>query len=227
MTQADHRAFSLESAATLTGLSERQLRDWTRDGFFCPHYWTAENASDPFRPIFYSFRDLVGLRTIALLRKEHKIPLQRIRKFGVWLNARYETPWSSLKFWISGKELYFDCPDTGASISSAPAGQTIAPQVIKLDRIAEDVDKKVTDLRRRRKDKIGHVANSKGIMGSVPTVAGTRIPTSAIWEFHEAGSSIPEIQKSYPDLTEEDIKAAIRHEENNQKQNNQKQRKAS
>jgi uncharacterized protein (DUF433 family) len=45
-------------------------------------------------------------------------------------------------------------------------------------------------------------------------VAGTRIPVGAIQRLHEDGYSIDAIIDEYPDLTQEDVKAAINHQAN-------------
>lgn len=43
-------------------------------------------------------------------------------------------------------------------------------------------------------------------------IAGTRVPTSAIWSFAEIGCSVDEIHREYPDLERADIEAALDHE---------------
>jgi uncharacterized protein (DUF433 family) len=40
-------------------------------------------------------------------------------------------------------------------------------------------------------------------------VAGTRIPTEAIWNFHAAGYDAEAIIREYPRLTPDDVRAAI------------------
>jgi len=45
-----------------------------------------------------------------------------------------------------------------------------------------------------------------------PVIAGTRIPTSAIKSFNDAGYTVDEIIEEYPDLTPEDVKAALDYE---------------
>lgn len=47
------------------------------------------------------------------------------------------------------------------------------------------------------------------IMFGKPVIAGTRIPVEIILEKLEVGQTIKEILKDYPNLTEEDIKAAL------------------
>ena len=61
------RAFSAENVSRLTGLSMSQLIDWDRIGFFRPEH-ASENRREAYSRI-YSFQDVVGLRTLAVLRK--------------------------------------------------------------------------------------------------------------------------------------------------------------
>ena len=88
--------FSADQVRRLTGLSEHQLRYWDNTAFFSP--WRLDTG--PHRPYnrIYSYRDLVGLRAVAILRNSHRIPLQELRKVGKWLSERCDTPWSSLSF---------------------------------------------------------------------------------------------------------------------------------
>ncbi|MGQ4892968.1 MAG: DUF433 domain-containing protein [Candidatus Njordarchaeia archaeon] len=46
-------------------------------------------------------------------------------------------------------------------------------------------------------------------LGGKPVIRGTRIPVTLILELLAAGMSVNEIMKEYPNLSEEDIKAAI------------------
>lgn len=54
------------------------------------------------------------------------------------------------------------------------------------------------------------VVNTK-IMGGKPVIKGTRIPVYIILEYIESGHTIQDITEDYPDLEEEDVKAAIRY----------------
>ncbi len=51
--------------------------------------------------------------------------------------------------------------------------------------------------------------NPKILLGK-PVFKGTRIPLYVVLDLLAEGETIQEIIKAYPDLTEEDIKAAIR-----------------
>lgn len=60
--------------------------------------------------------------------------------------------------------------------------------------------------------KVRIVRNPK-ILAGKPVIAGTRIPVTLILNLLAHGQTIGEIIDDYPDLTEEDIKAAVRYAE--------------
>ncbi len=199
--------FSLERTSRLTGLSVRQLRYWDETGVYSPEF-AAEDRRQPYSRV-YSFRDIVGLRTLAQLRET--VPLQELRKIGNWLKRHYDAPWSALRFSLHGKTVYFADPVTGFQVSTRPTGQTVLA-VIELEPIAQDMRRAVERLRSRDPNQIGRIARHRHVMSNVPVLAGTRVPTAAIWSFHEAGYSPQEILKEYPQLTVRDIEAAIADE---------------
>jgi uncharacterized protein (DUF433 family) len=64
----------------------------------------------------------------------------------------------------------------------------------------------------RDEDEIGQIFQHRYIAHNEPVLAGTRIRTSAIWNFHQAGYSTEEILAEYPRLTAQDVDAAIEFE---------------
>lgn len=198
-------AFTADHVCRLTGLSARQLRYWDKTGFFSP------TLLDDFpRRAFgriYSFRDVVGLRTIAILRNEHRVPLQELRRVGSWLQERHETPWSSLRFALEGRKVVFFDPEAGVAVEPTGAGQEVLP--ISLQPIAEEMSRAADRLRERNPDQIGQIVQNRYVVHNAPVIDGTRIPTSAIWNFHNAGYTAERIISEYPRLTPADVKAAI------------------
>ena len=78
-----------------------------------------------------------------------------------------------------------------------------------LERVAADVREDAERLRARAPEQIGKIEQRRTVAGNAPVIAGTRIKTSAIWNFHQAGCTIADIRRQYPRLSEKDIKAAI------------------
>jgi DNA-binding transcriptional MerR regulator len=199
-------AFTSDNVCRLTGLSAHQLRYWDATDFFSP-----ELLDDYSRRAFgriYSFRDVVGLRTIAVLRNKHRIPLQELRRVGEWLAAHHETPWSSLRFALSGRKIVF--AEGGTYVEPTSGGQTVIE--IELEPIASDMHREAQKLRERGQEQIGSVVRNRWVVHNAWVMAGTRIPTEAIWNFHQAGYDYAAIIREYPRLTPEDVRAAVEFE---------------
>jgi|1185.fasta_scaffold186858_2 uncharacterized protein (DUF433 family) len=194
--------FSADQVARLTGLSLHQLAYWRNTGFFGA-------VPEAGEPALYSFRELVGLRTIATLRK--KVPLQELRRVGEWLAAHYRDPWSSLRFWLAGRTVVFAAPG-GGLISTRPAGQTELGEEYALERVASEVRQDAAQLRDRNEHQFGRVVRTRNVASNAPVICGTRVRTSAIWNFRQAGYSVDDILREYPRLTKDDVRAAIEYE---------------
>ncbi len=79
--------------------------------------------------------------------------------------------------------------------------------------VVDDVQKDIDALRHRDDSVIGKIERNRWIAHNAYVIAGTRIPVSSIKDFHDAGYSVTKIQREFPDLTPEDIEAAIAHKE--------------
>lgn len=201
-------AFTVEHAARATKISERRIRYWDKTGVLTPSL-----ARGQRRTLFgrvYSFGDLVAIRTLAELRDRYGLPLQKLRKVGRYLSARHDNPWGSLSFSIQGRDIVFQDPDSELRLSTDFPGQSVLP--LDLVEIERQTEEGVRRLSLREPDQLGKVVQNRYVMRNAPVVAGTRIPTSAVWNFHQAGRSIEDIRRAYPRLTSEDIEAAIAHE---------------
>lgn len=205
-------AFTADHVCRLTGLSSRQLGYWDQTGFFSPTLLGGYRRRAFGR--IYSFRDVVGLRTIAVLRNIHGVPLQELRRVGQWLQAEHETPWSSLRFALEGRRVIFYDPTSGAAIEPRGAGQEVLP--IALEPIANEMRDAAARLRERQTDQIGKLARNRYVVHNAWVVAGTRIPTTAIWNFHVAGYDPDAIIREFPRLTPADVRAAIEFEQQRQ-----------
>jgi uncharacterized protein (DUF433 family) len=195
-------AFSIKQVQNLTGLSEGQLVDWDASDFFVPAF-AYENRRSPYSRI-YSFEDVVGLRTLAILR--NRVSMQHLREVAVRLKAHSGKPWSQLALYTLNGEVHFRRPTSG-KIEGVVSGQYGA--TIPLESVAEEIREKAEALKKRRPDSIGKIAQRRFVMGGVSVVAGTRIPISSIRALADAGYSVGEIIAEYPGLTKKDIKTVI------------------
>jgi DNA-binding transcriptional MerR regulator len=199
-------AFTTEHICRLTGLSTRQVRYWDDTEFFSPTM--VEGFRGRAFGRIYSFRDLVGLRVIAVLRK--KIPLQELRRVGAWLKKHHQQPWSRLKFALAGRVVVFYDPITGVPTEAKGEGQTVLK--VALEPIADEMREAAERLRERAPSQIGQIVRNRYVVHNAWTVGGTRVPTDAIWNFHQAGYDTVAIVREYPRLTAKDVEAAIEFE---------------
>lgn len=202
---AELLAFTADHVCRLTGLSARQLRYWDATEFFSPALVDGHRRRAFGR--IYSFRDVVGLRTIAILRNQHRVPLQELRRVGAWLHQHHDAPWSSLRFALLGRRVVFIEPESGIAVEPRGKGQTVLS--IALEVIANEMRGAAEQLRERSADQVGQLARNRYVVHNAWVVAGTRIPTSAIWNFHQAGYDANAIIKEYPRLAPEDVRKAI------------------
>jgi len=201
-------AFTDEQVGRLTGLTLAQLRYWDRTLFFVPSY-ADENRRVAYSRI-YSFKDVAALRTISVLRNQHNVPLQHLRKVGQELQQLSDDGWIKTTLYVLGKRVIFHDPNT-EQLREVASGQYIVPSIM-LERVFSDTKRDVANINQRPPDKIGRVERSRNVSHNAWVVAGTRIPTAAIRRFKEAGYSIEQIVREYPDLTPEDVEAALAHE---------------
>jgi len=71
------------------------------------------------------------------------------------------------------------------------------------------MDKMTTDLRSLSENYLKRIVQDPEILSGKPVIAGTRISVELILEKLAAGWSISEILENYPELTIEDIRAAL------------------
>jgi uncharacterized protein (DUF433 family) len=198
-------AFSLDRVVKLTGLTIRQLSYWDNLGFFQPQY-AAEDRRSPYSRI-YSFKDVVGLRTLGILKNRYHCSLQHLRDVAAKLTTYSKTPWADLTLYVLKKKVYFNEPETGLRRGVIDGQYALLP----ISSIMEDVRKEAEQLGRRDPEQIGQVEKRRYISHQAEVIAGTRIRVSTILHFIEAGYSNAAILKEFPSLTEADIEAAKRH----------------
>ena len=199
-------AFTPEHAENLAGISRARLAYWVRTGLIKPRFVEPERWLS--YKYLYSFRDLVAIRTLAVLR-EQGVSLQTLRMVNEQLQEHYEDPWSTMRFGMLGELVVFYDPDSGLVRDGARPPQAL----FKLDmvEIINTLRDKVGIFRGRKPEDYGRVEQVKRVMGGQPVIAGTRITANAVWNFHTAGYSAAAIGEQYPDLTGEDIQEAIRY----------------
>lgn len=213
MSAADNliAAFSEEQTERLTGVSKSQLRYWDRTNFYRPTY-AEQNRRVAFSRV-YSFKDVVALRVLNVLRNQFKISLQYLRDVSARLGQLQSDPdkWIEIKLYpLNGRVVWYE---KGSALpQEVTSGQYVTG--IELDDVVQATKKAVNNLHTPRdRTNVGRVEKSKYVVHNAPVIAGTRIPVGAIKRFHDAGYSVEAILKEYPDLTADDISAALAYRE--------------
>jgi uncharacterized protein (DUF433 family) len=187
-------------AAALAHISLRQLRYWDQTGLIVPSVKKQISHRNVVR--LYSFQNLLSLLVAAQLR--NRISLQHIRRIVAQLNQRgFEEPLRELRFATHGPNVFFQYPDGTWSGDPLP-DQVIFHQVIELEALRA----KIPTVTERDPASVGHMVRRRGVMGSKPIFAGTRIPVETVRRYLDAGYETEAIIEEYPALTPADIEAA-------------------
>lgn len=212
MDQQAAAAFTSDQALRLTGASRRRLSYWVDTGLIAPSIQRGEGRG---RVRLFSFANLLELRTAVWLRD--KVSLQLIRKIVERLREQgLDRPLSSVTFGVieyarkdgrSSYDVVLQRADARWEEWQRP-GQLIMELTVPIETFAAELDRKIAAERARR-TKVGKVERRRGVLGSTTVIAGTRIPTRAVWDLHEAGYSNDAILRSYPGLSRADITAAL------------------
>ncbi len=201
-------AFSEEQAARVTGLSKRQLRYWATTDFFKPSF-VEDNPRLP-NSRFYSFKDMVALRTLERLRVQNNVPLQHLRKVAENLSHLKDELWTATTLYVLNRRVILVNSETGQP-EEVVSGQFVLG--IPLSDIISETKDNVAALRRRSPESIGKLRRHRSIVRNAWSVSGTRITVGSIRRLHEDGYSVDRIIAEYPDLTREDVEAALNHDE--------------
>lgn len=197
----------IEHVARVTGLSVPQLQRWDRTGFFHP------SRADPNRrrpgSRIYSGNEVLALAAIAKLR-EVGVPLAELKDILCLLAPREPGEQPVRCFYVVGNQLFLSWDE--ALAAARENGKQVEPTVIDMSAVTAELEVAIEKLSERLPDEIGKVVRRRAIMRGVPTIAGTRIPTKTIAQFHDDGYSLSWILENFPRLTEKDVQAAIEFE---------------
>ncbi len=196
-------AVPLEKAITISGLSRRQVNYWAETGLVTPSVDVQLNPGRRVR--LYGFADLLALTIAAELRTKHGLSPQYIRRIVEHLQSRgYDHPLTQLVFAVVQNTLYFQHPDGGWEGGLRP-DQLVEHRVLDL----KPLRRQIAERSRRDTGLSGRVERRRGTLGHKLVFAGTRIPVDTVIEYLEAGRSVEEVLQAFPDLTRDDIDAAV------------------
>ena len=199
-------ALDSDTVAKLVGVPKSTLTSWERRGVFKPSYFDPLPGSLLSR--VYSFRDVVSLRALAQIRRQLSVPFEEIQRAGDYLSQHYDSTWSELRFGVIDRRLLFRDPGSKRWIGHDGQG------VLELDlsEIPKEIEHRAKLALLRDAADSGLIVRNRYVQHNNPILAGTRIPTSTIWVYHEDGFSADQIIEQFPQLTNADIEAAIAYE---------------
>lgn len=203
-------AFSEDQTERLTGVTKSQLRYWDRTGFYQPSY-VEQNRRIAFSRV-YSFKDIVALRVLNVLRNQYGVSLHHLRDVSSKLshlddNAR----WTAVRLWVLHKRVIWHEP--GTDLPQEIVSRQYIVATVDLLSVVDDTKRDVaTYLHKRDQSKLGTIERSRYVSHNAPVVGGTRISVEAIKRFADAGYDTEQILLEYPDLTPEDVDAALNYE---------------
>ena len=213
-------AFSEDQVEQFTGLSKGRLRYWAKTGFFNPSF-VEEDPRLPYSR-FYSFKDIVGLRTLEKLRVQNSVPLQHLRQVAKELSELEDGLWTTTRLFPFRRRVYllkerdFDkeiqCL-VGEVVPRDVLSNQYAIHVIVLGEIIDKSREDIARARSRKPESIGKIQRRRSIARNAWAVAGTRIAVGSIKRLYEDGYSVEQILEEYPDLTLQDVRAALKHDQ--------------
>ena len=198
-------AFSEDQASALTRLSIGRLRYWARTGFFEPSY-VAETRG-PYGKI-YSFKDIVALRTLEMLRVRNGVPLQHLRRVAEKLAHLEDELWTTTKLRVWDRKVVFDEPESGRA-REVLSGQFV--EEYQLIEIINETGSEINQMKSRDETEIGQIVSVAGVHRGAPVMAGTRIPVASIKRLHEDGFDVDRIIREFPRLSAADVEAALNY----------------
>ncbi|MET1072597.1 MAG: DUF433 domain-containing protein [Umezawaea sp.] len=181
--------FPADLTSVMTGASVHQLAGWRATGLLVPEISA--------RPVLYSFRDVVALRTVMKLRTE--ATLQRVRKAFARLPEFELTKHpSEYSFGTDGKTISaVDADGVGIDLVRYP-GQYEAVTLAEIFRpFTTKSGREVVDFLAPRH----HLRVDGARMGGWPTIAGTRVAYDTISELMADGRLTAEdVHYYYPSV---------------------------
>ena len=165
-------------------VSEAQLRRWHAQGVF----GALDSAPKPNARSgrYYSFSDLLALRLLRQLPKE--MVERELAKVQGWIGARTPDEWRRAMLTVAKGRVAFEPADDGIADSD-----TVVPIAPVVDALYRDIEVR----RSRKPEDIGRITSTPNVLFGKPAIAGTRIPTYIIWEWHEDGYDEQHIVEQY------------------------------
>lgn len=214
-------AYGLGEAAHYLRIPVATLRSWVRGR----HYPTGQGQRF-FKPLIelpdpnlasLSFVNLVEAHVLEAIRREHDIPLPKVRAALDYVNRHFHSrhPLADHKFQTDGVDLFLSRFEKLIAVSQA--GQLAMKEMLAthLRRVEHDPAGLAVRLypftRKRQADEPKIIVIDPYVSFGRPTITRTGIATSIIAERYKAGESIDELARDY-DCERGHVEEAVRIE---------------
>ena len=217
----DIPSYGVMEAAHYLRIPPATIRDWVRGRYYPTtagkHFARPIlHLPDPERKVL-SFMNLVEVHVLDAIRREHKIPLDKVRKALNYLSKQLPSPHplADRQFETDGMDLFIQKVDELINLSQD--GQLAMRSVLEahLRRIERDASgipiKLYLFTRKGEHEQPKAVVIDPQVSFGRPVLAGTGIATAIIAERYKAGESVEELAEDYERTTLE-IQEAIRCE---------------
>ncbi len=200
-------AYGLTEAAHYLRIPIATLRSWV-----CGRFYPTESGRRFFKPLLelpdpelhsLSFVNLVEAHVLDAIRREHNIPLPKVRVALDYVKRRFDSPHplADQKFQTDGAALFV--ARFGQLIAVTEAGQLAMKEMLAahLRRLEHDADGLAARLfpftRKRQPDEPKIIVIDPWVSFGRPTIIGTGVATDIIAERYKAGESIDELAHDY------------------------------
>lgn len=185
-------------AAALGGVTQHQLKHWRAE----PKPILRPEGRG--RPVRYSFRDLLAIRTFGALRTE--VSMQKVRKAVENLHKIEDVEHlSNYKLVTDGTTIMWIAADDAVDLLKRPGQRVLAVMRDVLDTFESRTGQHVVPLLRPAR---GVVVDAE-ILSGFPVVEGTRIPYDTIAGLVSDRVPPESIRYFYPSVSDEGISGAV------------------
>jgi len=198
-------AYSPVLAAALSGASLRQLSYW-RSSRSAEAPLLAPSLHSRGARVYYSFQDLVALRTFVYLRAG-QVPLQRVRKAVRSLRDMGEAQHlAAYQLVAVGRDVVWRTAEqTMVDLTGQPGQQVIADMADVLAAFRGPGDRQVVPLLRPTPG----LAVDPHVRGGFPVIEGTRVPYDLVAALLDDGLGPSEVSRFYPSVAPAAARGAL------------------
>lgn len=180
-------------AAALSGASLSQLSHWRSNRGRTGALLVPELSSR--RPVLYSFRDVVALRTFVRLRETTS--LQKIRQAVGNLRTDLGASEHLSQYRLIAEKNTVFLAEPDHAVDLIKGGQTVIIAMVDVLKPFYYGGRHVPDLLRPR----DHLAVMDAVRGGEPVIAGTRIPSAEVAALIRDGFAAEDVADIYPGVS--------------------------